>query len=60
MEGRTVCLVSCQRSPKPVYLRWKGPEEAGEGDFYVRSGPGTVRLGKRDAEKYVAMRFGSK
>ena len=24
VEGRTVCLVSCQRSPEPVYLRWKG------------------------------------
>ena len=26
VEGRTVCLVSCQRSPEPVYLRWKGLE----------------------------------
>ena len=27
VEGKTVCLVSCQRSPEPVYLRWKGPGE---------------------------------
>ncbi|MCY4188201.1 MAG: putative DNA binding domain-containing protein, partial [Bryobacterales bacterium] len=43
--GKTVCLVSCQRSPEPVYLRWKGLEKAANGDLYVRSGPGTVRLG---------------
>ena len=52
-----MCLVSCQRSPEPVYLRWKGVEKAPEGDFYVRSGPGTVRLGEGDAGKYVATRF---
>ncbi len=57
VEGRTVCLVSCQRSPEPVYLRWKGLEAAEEGDLYVRSGPGTVRLGGKDAKKYVATRF---
>ena len=60
IEGKTVCLVSCQRSPEPVYLRWKGLEKAPDGDFYVRSGPGTVRLGVRDAEEYVATRFLSK
>ena len=59
VEGKTVCLVSCQRSPEPVYLRWKGMEKAEGGDLYVRSGPGTVRLGEGDAEKYVATRFGS-
>ena len=59
VEGRTVCLVSCQRSPEPVHLRWKGVEKAAEGDLYVRSGPGTVRLGEEDAGKYVATRFGS-
>ena len=60
VEGRTVCLVSCQRSPEPVHLRWKGVEKAADGDLYVRSGPGTVRLGDQDAEKYVATRFGAK
>ena len=57
VEGRPVCLVSCQRSPEPVYLRWKGMEKAGDGDLYVRSGPGRVRLGEEDAEKYVKTRF---
>ena len=59
VEGRTVCLVSCQRSREPVYLRWKGLETTGKGDLYVRSGPGTVRLGEADIEQYVATRFGS-
>ena len=60
VESKTVCLVSCQRSPEPVYLRWKDLEKAGGGDLYVRSGPGTVQLGEEDAQRYVATRFGSK
>ena len=60
VEGKALCLVSCQRSPEPVYLRWKGLEKAKTGDLYVRSGPGTVRLGEQDAGKYVATRFASK
>ncbi len=60
VEGKTVCLVICQRSPEPVYLRWKGLEKTQAGDFYVRSGPSTVRLGGADVEKYIATRFASK
>ena len=60
VDGKTLCLVSCQRSPEPVYLRWKGIEKAEDGDLYVRTGPGTVRLAAVDAQKYVATRFGSK
>ena len=56
---KTVCIVSCQRSPEPVYLQWKGLEKAEGGDFYVRSGPDTVRLTEDDARKYVANRFGA-
>ncbi len=59
VEGKTVCLVSCQRSPEAVNLRWKGLEKTAKGDLYVRSGPGTVRLSEKDAGKYVATRFGS-
>ncbi|MCA9605153.1 MAG: putative DNA binding domain-containing protein [Myxococcales bacterium] len=57
VAGKTVCLVSCQRSPEPVFLRWKGLEKTERGDFYVRSGPGTVRLGEKDVEEYVRTRF---
>ena len=60
VEGKTVCLVSCQRSPEPVYLRWKGLEKVDTGDLYVRTGPGSVRLGEEDAAKYVTTRFGPK
>ena len=59
VEGKTVCLVSCQRSPEPVYLRWKGLEKAADGDLYVRHGPGTVRLDGAGVAQYVATRFGS-
>ena len=60
VEGRTLCLVSCQRSPEPVYLRWKGVEKTDGGDLYVRTGPGSVRLGEEDAKRYVATRFETK
>ena len=42
-----------------MYLRWKGLEKSTEGDLYVRSGPGTVRLAGEDVGAYVATRFGS-
>ena len=60
VEGKTVCLVGCQRSPEPVYLRWKGLEQWGDGDLYVRSGPGSVQLGDSDADEYVRTRFAAK
>ena len=57
VEGTTVCVVSCQRSPEPVYLKWKGLENSGDGDFFVRSGPGTVQLEPKSAREYVRTRF---
>ena len=57
VAGKTVCVVSCQRSPEPVYLSWEGIESAAEGDFFVRSGPGTVKLSAEDAEEYIKTRF---
>ena len=58
LAGGTVCVVSCQRSPEPVYLRWKGTEASKDGDFFVRSGPGTVKLKPESAGRYVETRFG--
>lgn len=55
-----MCVVSCQRSPEPVFLRWKGMEGGGEGDFFVRSGPGTVKLTRESAGRYVETRFGAR
>jgi hypothetical protein len=57
VQGKTVCLVSCQRSPEPVFLKWKGCEESSEGDFYVRSGPGTVKLSAESTKEYIRTRF---
>lgn len=57
VEGKTVCLVSCQRSPEPVYLKWQGIEKSNSGDFFVRSGRGTVRLEPNSASEYVRPRF---
>ena len=57
VQGRTVCIVSCQRSPEPVFLKWKGMEGSPAGDFYVRSGPGTVKLPTESASDYIRTRF---
>jgi type I site-specific restriction-modification system R (restriction) subunit len=57
VQGKTVCVISCQRSPEPVFLKWKGMETSPEGDFYVRSGPGSVRLAPDSAEQYIQTRF---
>ena len=58
LDEGTVCVVSCQRSPEPVLLRWKGMERARKGDFFVRSGPGTVKLPPASAKVYIRTRFG--
>jgi type I restriction enzyme, R subunit len=57
VQGKTVCVVSCQKSPEPVFLKWKGIEATPEGDFFVRSGPGSVRLPPDSVEKYIHTRF---
>ena len=59
VEGKTVCVVSCQRSPEPVFLKWKGVQGAPEGDFFVRIGPGTRKLSPDSATDYIRTRFGS-
>jgi hypothetical protein len=51
-------LVSCQRSPEPVFLKWKGVEASPEGDFIVRSGPATVKLPPESTREYIRTRFG--
>lgn len=57
VKGKTICLVSCQRSPEPVFLKWKQAEVNLEGDFYVRSGPGSVVLATDSAKEYIRTRF---
>jgi len=36
----------------------EGDEVTGEGDFFVRSGPGTVKLAPESAQEYIRTRFG--
>jgi predicted HTH transcriptional regulator len=57
VQGKTLCVVSCQRSPEPVFLKWKGIEAMPGGDFFVRTGPGTVRLSPESAREYIRTRF---
>ena len=57
VDGKNVCVVTCQRSPEPVFLKWKGMEVSPEGDFFVRSGPATVKLSPASARQYIRTRF---
>ena len=59
VDGKAVCVVSCQRSPEPVFLVWKGVQSEPSGDFFVRSGPGTVKLSPTDTGNYIRTRFGA-
>lgn len=49
--------MTCQRSPEPVFLKWKGVEKEEQGGFYVRSGPGSIRLAPDSTKQYIATRF---
>jgi hypothetical protein len=57
VDGKTVCVVTCQRSPEPVFLKWKGLEARPEGAFFVRNGPGAVKLGPDSALEYIGTRW---
>jgi hypothetical protein len=57
IKDKKICLIGCRRSPEPVFLKWKSYEESSEGDFYVRSGPGTIKLPKDSTDKYIQTRF---
>ncbi|MEZ4647520.1 MAG: putative DNA binding domain-containing protein [Candidatus Eisenbacteria bacterium] len=60
VDGKSVCVVSCQRSPEPVWLKWKDTNVDPEGDFFIRSGPGTVRLEAESAGEFVRTRWGAR
>lgn len=45
-------------SPEPVFLKWKEMEASPGGDFFVRSGPGTVKLPTKSANEHIRTRFG--
>jgi hypothetical protein len=60
LNGNSVCLVTCQRSPEPVFLKWTGvTPDSPEGDFYVRSDPGSIKLPPESAKEFIKTRFGA-
>jgi len=52
-QGKRVCVVHCQKSREPVYLRMKGDEEK----FVVRTGPSSVQLSPRELVSYMREHF---
>ena len=52
-EERTVCIVKCSGSPKPVFLRQPGFNE----EFYIRVGPSSNALDISEALRYISTRF---
>ncbi len=52
IEGKTVCIVRVEPSPKPVYLTDKGVKE-----FYVRIGNTTRPLDMQAAHNYISMHW---
>jgi hypothetical protein len=50
---KTICLLTCSRSPRPVFLRQPGFDE----EFYIRMGPGSTALEISEALKYIGDRF---
>ncbi len=52
-EGKKVLVVQCGRSPEPVYLKSGSDQE-----FYIRTGPSSVKLSFPEFHEYVKTRFG--
>ncbi|MCX7018374.1 MAG: ATP-binding protein [Candidatus Sumerlaeota bacterium] len=50
---KTVFIAQCLKSPTPVFLNHK---KFGE-EFYIRVGPGSVKLGIQESLRYIARRF---
>ncbi len=53
VDDKTVCLVRCRQSNRPVFLRQPGNEEA----FYIRVGPSSNAMEISEALKYIADHF---
>jgi hypothetical protein len=53
IDEKTVCIVKCTRSPKPVFLRQPGFNE----EFFIRTGPGSNALDISEALRYITTHF---
>lgn len=51
IQGKTVVVVECARSTKPVFLRWSNKDA-----FYIRSGPSSIELSSRQVLEYLEQR----
>ncbi|MCU7801411.1 MAG: putative DNA binding domain-containing protein, partial [gamma proteobacterium symbiont of Lucinoma myriamae] len=52
IEGKTVLVIECERADRPTFLYHKNSE-----DFYIRSGPASVKLSVSKVLKYVKHRY---
>lgn len=52
IEGKTILVIECERANRPVFLYHKNEE-----DFYIRSGPASVKLSVSKVLKYVKNRY---
>jgi hypothetical protein len=53
MDDKTVCLVHCKQSIRPVFLRQPGFDEA----YYIRIGPSSNAMDISEALKYISDHF---
>lgn len=52
VNGKTIRVVECRKSPEPVFLSYKDTDE-----FFVRTGPSTVKLPPREHHVYIREHF---
>ena len=53
MDDKTVCMVQCRQSNRPVFLRQPGFDE----DFYIRVGPSSNAMDISEALNYISDHF---
>jgi hypothetical protein len=56
VDGRMVCVVSCQRSPSAAFLKGRGAEPSSPGELFIRKGPRTVKVPQGSVDDYVRIR----
>jgi chaperone required for assembly of F1-ATPase len=52
-DGKTICIISCPKSTKPVFLSFKQKED----EFYIRTGPGSTKLPLSKAHDFISKQF---
>jgi hypothetical protein len=55
-DEKTICIVRCSKSPKPVFLKQPGFNE----EFFIRVGPSSNALEISEALRYVSVHFKEK